>query len=258
MASRFGPGDWWQSLYDDIVAELFMVRRDARENSRTAWFLIHTLGLDPGSTAFDQCCGIGTLSLPLAENGVRVVGVDQSAEYVRRASEAAAARGLPCQFHAADAFTFTSPTPCDAALNWNTGFGNAADDDRNRQMLCRAFESLKPGSRFLLDYQHVARVLRQFQHTLSYRLATPAGEVLLLREGEADLAAGALRQRWTFVLPDGTRRERHSLVRLYLPHELARLLAEAGFEEVEFLGGIDGEPLELDSPRCIALARRPA
>ena len=73
-----------------------------------------------------------------------------------------------------------------------------------------------------------------------------------------DLAAGALRQRWTFVLPDGTRRERHSLVRLYLPHELARLLAEAGFDAVEFLGGIDGEPLELDSPRCIALARRPA
>src|SRR5262249_61008060 len=68
MASRFGPGDWWQSLYDDIVAELFMVSRDARENSRTAWFLIHTLGLDPGSTAFAQGCGIGTLLLPLPEN----------------------------------------------------------------------------------------------------------------------------------------------------------------------------------------------
>lgn len=246
--------DWWAELYDDLVAEIFMARRDPRETRRTAWFLIHTLGLDPGSVVFDQCCGIGTLSRPLAENGVRVVGVDQSRAYVERARRDAA--GLSCEFFAADAAAFVSPTPCDAGFNWNTGFGNA-DDGRNREMLHRAFESLKPGGRFALDYQHVPRVLRQFQHTLSYRLPTPDGEVILLREGVADLAAGELRQRWTFVLPDGTRRERHSLIRLYLPHELARLLAEAGFEVTDFLGGIGGEPLGLDSPRCVVVARRP-
>src|SRR5262245_927914 len=121
MAGGFVPG-WWQSLYDDIVAEIFMVRRDPRETSRTVWFLMRTLGLDPGAVGFDQCCGVGTLSVPLAENGVRVVGVDQSGEYVRRATEAAEVRGLPCEFHTADAFAFTTPALCDAAFNWNTGF----------------------------------------------------------------------------------------------------------------------------------------
>src|SRR5206468_2097504 len=76
MADEFAAGDWWRTLYDDTVAEIFMVRRDERETARTAWFLAHTLGLGEGSVALDQCCGIGTLALPLARTGVRVVGVD--------------------------------------------------------------------------------------------------------------------------------------------------------------------------------------
>jgi SAM-dependent methyltransferase len=244
-------------LYDDIVAELFLLRQDPQHTSQTSSFLIRTLGLEPGSTVFDQCCGTGTISLPMAGAGVRVVGVDQCEQYVRRASEAAAQQNLPAEFHVGDAFAFVAPTPCDGGFNWNTGFGNDSDDDRNREMLRRAFESLRPGGRFALDYQHVARVLRDFQHALTYRLPRPGGEVLLIRESEPDLPAGLLRQVWTFLLPDGTRRVRRSLVRLYLPAELAGLLRSVGFNDVTFGGGIDSQPLTLDSPRCIAIARRP-
>ena len=259
MGNEFAgePGAWWQTLYDDTVAEVLLLRRDPAETAATVRFLRDVLGLGPGASAFDQCCGTGTLALPLAEAGVRVTGVDQSEDYVRRATEEAGRRGLPCRFVAADAFAFAAPQPCDAAFNWNTGFGNHQDDGRNRDMLRRAFESLRPGGRFALDYQHVPRILRHFQRCLTHRLPTPAGDVIVLRESTADLAAGALRQRWTFLLPDGRRRERQSLVRLYLPHELAGLLAAAGFADVEFFGGTDGRPLDLDSPRCIALARRP-
>ena len=252
-----GFGEWWQTLYDDIVAELFLLRQDPRHTSHTAWFLIHTLGLDPGTVVFDQCCGTGTMSLPMAEAGVRVVGVDQCEDYVRRANETATNKSLAAEFHAGDAFAFVASTPCDAAFNWNTGFGNDPSDNRNREMLRRAFESLRPGGRFALDYQHVARLLRDFQHALTYRLSRPGGEVLLVRESEPDLPAGLLRQVWTFVLPDGTRRVRRSVIRLYMPYDLAELLRSVGFTDVAFLGGTDGQPLTLDSPRCIATARRP-
>jgi SAM-dependent methyltransferase len=257
MPDGFTGPDWWQTLYDDTVAALLLVRRDPAETTATVRFLIERLGLRQGATAFDQCCGIGSLALPLAECGVRVFGVDQSKEYVRRATDESDRRRLPCRFTAADALAFTAPEPCDAAFNWNTSFGNHPDDAGNRDMLRRAFESLKPGGRFALDYQHVPRVLRHFQHCLTHRLPTPTGDLIVLRESTVDLSAGALRQRWTFLMTDGRREERHSLVRLYLPHELAGLLAAAGFADVEFAGGVRGEPLTLDSPRCIALARRP-
>jgi SAM-dependent methyltransferase len=257
MADGFGNQDWWQLLYDDIVADLFLLRQDQEQTSKTASFLIRTLGLEPGSSVFDQCCGTGTISLPMAEAGIRVVGVDQSEHYVRRANEAANQRNLRADYQTGDAFAFVAPTPCDGGFNWNTGFGNDPDDDRNREMLRRAFESLRPGGRFALDYQHVARLLRDFQRALTYRLQQPGGEVLLVRESEADLPAGLLRQVWTFILADGSRRVRRSVVRLYLPADLAGLLRSVGFTDISFQGGIDGQPLTLDSPRCIAVARRP-
>jgi len=247
-------GDWWQSLYDDLVADLFLARSDPAELAATAAFLVRTLHLKPGDVVFDQCCGTGEVALALAQAGCRVVGVDQSSRYVERARLAAG--DAPCEFHAADAITFSLPGRCDAGFNWATGFGNA-DDSRNLQMLSSAFETLKPGGRFALDFQHVPRVLRDFQTCLVRRHAGPGGESVVLRESRVDLAAGELAQTWTFFLPDGRRVVRHSAVRLYLPHALGELMRAAGFVGLSYHGGLGGEALGLDSPRCVVVGVRP-
>jgi SAM-dependent methyltransferase len=251
--SNPAPADWWTPLYDDIVAEVFLVRKDQRELDATVSFLRQRLDLAPGGLVFDQCCGIGSLSAPLARAGLRVVGVDQCPAYIDRARADAA--GLDAVFHVGDAMTFTPPEPADAVVNWGTSFGNA-DDRGNLEMLRRAFETLRPGGRFALDYQHVPRVLRTFQPTRLHRLLQ-GGEILILRESEIDLPNGTLNQRWTFLLPSGERRVRHSSVRLYLPHELASMARACGFVDPTFHGGVEGEPLSLESPRCILVARRP-
>jgi SAM-dependent methyltransferase len=247
-------GDWWQSLYDDLVADLFLARADPAWLDATAAFLVRRLHLKPGDVVFDQCCGTGEVALALARAGCRVIGVDQSSRYVERARLAAG--DSPCEFHAADAITFSLPGRCDAGFNWGTGFGNA-DDGRNLRMLRGAFETLKPGGRFALDFQHVPRVLRDFQTCLVRRHAGPAGEAVVLRESRVDLAAGELAQTWTFFLPDGRRLVRHSAVRLYLPHALGELMRAAGFVELSYHGGLDGEALDLDSPRCVVVGHVP-
>jgi SAM-dependent methyltransferase len=247
--------DWWQSLYDDTVAEMFLVRQDPEELAATVAFLRDRLRLVQGDLVFDQGCGIGSLALPLARAGMHVVGVDQAGHYVQRARAEAAAEGLACEFVAADAVDFVPEQPCAGAFNWGTSFGNA-DDGRNLRMLHRVYQTLRPGGWFALDYQHVARVLQRFQACLVRRHAGPEGETVLLRESTLDLAGGSLRQRWTFLFPDGRRAVRHSAVRLYLPRALADMLVACGFGEVEFHGGVRGEPLTPDSPRCILVARR--
>jgi hypothetical protein len=124
-------------------------------------------------------------------------------------------------------------------------------------MLRRAFDAHRAGGRFALDYHNVPRVLRHFREHMVHRHSTPAGEILLLRESALRLDRGTLEQRWTFVLPDGRRREGHGTVRLYLPHALADMLRECGFTDVTFHGGVGGEPLGPESPRCVCLARKP-
>lgn len=247
---------WWAELYDDLLAEVLLVREDPAETARTLAYLTAQLRLTPGCRVLDQCCGIGSLAIPLAQAGYQVVGVDQADGYIGRA-RAEARAGLAVELYAADAFEFVARPPCRAVLNWWTSFGYAADDETNLQMLLRAFESLEPGGRLALDVMNLPGVLRSFAPTVTRRRPTAHGEVELIRESELDLARGVLRKLWRYTLPDGRRVEHVSMVRLYLPHSLAELACRAGFVDVVLHGELDASPLGLDSRRCILVATRP-
>lgn len=256
------PGPWWTTLYDDTVADLLLARRDPQALAQTLDFLASHLRLTAGALVYDQCCGIGSLAIPLSLRGHRVIGADQSARYIARAQREAAARGAPCSFHAADAFAFQPEVPCDAAFNWGIGFGNAVTDEQNLSMLVRAHATLRPGGWFALEYHNVPRILARFQPVLLHRAQRDDGEVMILRESELDLPAGLLRQRWTTMLPGspgspGERVVRDTAARLYLPDALGALLRRAGFTDVSYLGDAAGSRLTIESPRCICLARRP-
>ena len=248
---------WWSTLYDDLLTEMLLERADEAELAATVSFLAERLELRPGATVLDQCSGIGSVALPLAARGYRVIGVEQSEPYVARARRDAEARGLSCRFVAGDALAVGPGEPCDAGFNWWTSFGYTLDDRQNAEMLARAFEALVPGGRFVLDTLNLPGVLRGFREHVVTRRATSRGEVTLVRESRVDLGAGALLKRWTYFLPDGRRVEHDSTVRLYLPHTLGELFRSVGFTSVELFGSIAGDPLGLDSPRCLVLARRP-
>jgi SAM-dependent methyltransferase len=245
--------DWWSELYDDLLADVLLDGTTDAEVDATVLFLARELALSPGDRVFDQCCGTGRLAIPLARWGAEVVGVEQAARYVERARERARAAGVAPAFTVGDAFEHVPDRPCAAAINWWTSFGYLPDDDANARMLRRAFEALAPGGRFALDMPNVPGLLAAFRpHEITRR-----GETIMLRESRLDLARGLLHKRWTFLAPDGRRIERPSTIRLYTPDRLVALLEAAGFTGARVLGGVDGRPIALDSPRCIVIARRP-
>lgn len=249
--------DWWTDFYDEDLERGLLDTTSAAAIEETLGFLERVLAIRPGDRVFDQCCGNGRLALPLARRGYEVHGLDQAELYIRSAAELAAREGLSARFEAGDAFEQVCRPAARAALNWWTSFGYAPTAAENRRMIVRAFESLQPGAAFALDWLNVPGILRGFQRDVINRVATPQGELVLLRESRVDLAAGRLLKTWTWLRPDGERVRRESSVRLYLPHELRELFEAVGFVEVEFFGDTGGAALELDSPRCIVVGRRP-
>ncbi|MFE6864541.1 class I SAM-dependent methyltransferase [Nocardia sp. NPDC057668] len=246
---------WWADLYDDLLADQ-LLEREAGTVEPTLDFLLDRLDLRPGDSVYDQCCGIGSLTIPLAARGLRALGVDQAAGYIERARWDAENAGVTAEFAAANACDFVPPEPVDAVFNWWTSFGYGTDAD-NQRMLDRAFESLCPGGRFALDTMNLSGVLRGFQRDNVLHRETPRGRVLLLRETTIDLPSGRMLKDWTYFV-DGHLETRHrSSVRLYLPDAVAAMLATAGFTDIDLLGDLTGAALTLDSPRLIALARRP-
>ena len=237
---------WWRDLYDERVARVLLDAVDDAESEATADFLVERLRLSAGDRVLDQCAGTGRLSAPLAARGLAVVAVEQCDAYVGRIHERAPA----VEAIAGDAFEFVARPPCAAAFNWWTSFGYVADDAGNLRMLRRAFESVQPGGRFALDFLNLPQILRTFRaHEVTHR----AG-LTLTRDTTLDLVRGLMHKRWR-IDPGAVVRD--TTVRAYQPHELVRLAEQAGFADIALVGSIRGEPLELDSPRCILLARRP-
>jgi len=249
--------DWWISFYDDSFADVVMDTGEDETARRTAELLAQRLALPPGAAVLDQGCGQGRLSLPLARRGFRVVGVDLSPEYVRRAAERAESADLPCKFYAADAFDFVPDEACDGAFNWWSSFGYAEEDERNLQMLRRAWEALRPGGRFALDYYGAPHLLRTFSAELRLQYRTRSGSAEVLRTGRLEFATGMLEQEWRFADRKGAEQRRCSRTRLYMPHELCALARRAGFVDPEVYSDLEQAPFTLASPRCVLLARKP-
>lgn len=249
---------WWPKLYDDLLADVLLERGDAAELAATLSFLETALALRPGQRVFDQCCGIGSIALPLAQRGFDVIGCDLMTDYIARAKDEAQRIAVQLELVAADALAFTAEPGCDGAFNWWTSFGYFPSDDDNARMLAQAFASLRPGGRFALDFMNVPGVLRNFRPRVETRRTTRRGEVLLIRDSAVDLRTMAMTKQWRYLLPDGSEHRHDSWVRMYLPHELVALLERVGFTDVALYGDLALEALTLDSPRCIAVARRPA
>jgi SAM-dependent methyltransferase len=252
-------GPWWRGFFDARFAALWLTPQGAAGEAALArevervWTLLE---LRAGERVFDQCCGIGRLALPLARRGAVVLGVEQSAEYVAQARARAQGPGLACEFVCADAFEYVPEASCDAALNWYTSFGFAAEDARNEAMLRCALAALRPDGRFALECGNAARVLRRFQPRLRARYVTAAGAVEVVRDSALDVARGVLHQRWSYALPSGETVVRTGSARLYLPSELRAMLLRVGFADVRVRGEDGAGELSLDSARCVLLARR--
>lgn len=256
MSSDSNGSHWWESFYEDTPFELYLTRHNQAEVDDTIKFLTEKLHLTPGARIFDQCCGLGSMSIPLALAGFALVGVDLCGKYIKAAQTQAAEKGLTStQFFQGDACSFVPSESCDAAFNWYTSFGYYPDDDNNRKMLERAFEALKPGTRFALDFANFQHIVHDFKPSLTSSLDSPEGKITIVRE--CTLEDGIMKQHWTFTMPDGRELVHNSELRAYMPADVERLFSEAGFVEVETFGNIDGEPLDDDSPRCIVVGRRP-
>ncbi len=250
--------NWWSSFFDDDYAAYGLSGTPQDLLQQATDFLWRMLELQPGQTVFDQCCGIGRMSLPLAARGTRVIGVEQAASYVTAARREADRQSLPCRFYNDDAFRFVTPEPCDAAFNWFTSFGYLPDDTANVRMLHRVMESLKPGGRFVLDSLNLPKVFADFHTNRFERSAAPGQDgLIILYENTPDFMTGMLDSNWTLIRPEGRRDIRRVATRMYLPSDFVRMFRDAGFVDVKLFGWVDGEPLTRLSRRCIVFGRKP-
>ena len=104
------------------------------------------------------------------------------------------------------------------------------------------------GGSFLVDTVNAFALGRRYQEAMWDELES--GGVMLHR-GSFDLLKGRNEVTWTFIREDGSRSELTHSLRIYTPHELARMFDAAGLTVVDSWGGFDGQELGFDTWRLI-------
>lgn len=251
--------DWCEEFFDDAFAEHHLVRNNQDEIESIVCFLKEKLSLSPGDTIFDQCCGVGSLSVPLAKRGYKTIGIDLIPSYIQKATNDAEESGVGenCHFYASNAYSYTTAEPCDAAINWWTSFGYTPDDAQNIKMLECVYSSLKPGAWFALDYMNTAHRLKEFGQQKESIQKISKDDATIIWRSVLNEQEKMIVKTWSYTGKDRkTITKQGGGAKLYTKNDLGRLLQLCGFKNISFYGSIAGEPLSDVSPRCIVVAQK--
>lgn len=216
--------------------------------------ILARVGVGPGASVLDLCCGPGRFSLEFARRGFHVTGVDRTVAYLDEARMRASSEGLAIDLVQQDMREFRRPEAFDLAICLFTSFGYFEDWRDDLRVAENLHACLRPGGRLVIEMvgkEVIARGFRPMEATW----VDEERKVLMLEERKLRNAFGWVDTTWTLVR--GTERVSRSFgLRLYAGTELDALLRRAGFDEVQILGGLDGSPYDQTARRLVAIAAR--
>lgn len=221
-----------------------------------------------GSPILELGCGTGRVLLPLARQGYRITGVDLSRPMLEVARSKVAAEGLSGQVTLSrqdmremeldDRFNLAF-----AAIN---SFMHLLSTDDQLAALARIRHHLNPGGLLILDLFNpdLSRLLEaRGQVGLAKVMTDPDTGHRLMRFHSDKVDLGEQTIHVTFVLDelDSEGNVQRTLfpfsIRYLFRFELELLLRHAGFEIEGIYGTYDLDEFDGDSPKMIAVARRP-
>lgn len=210
----------------------------------------------------DLACGIGRISIPLAENGYNVVGLDISPSYIQRANEYAIEDGVSdnTRFVIGDmrklASILSDYAGFDAIVNMWTSMGYW-DEETDLNILRQSLILTKPGGLFVMHTANRDTLIRRFQ---ARDFSFGDDGLVVLMERELDLESSRMINFWSYYRREGedlrflNRMEINH--RVYSLHELKDQFQDAGWKVLESYGGFDQQPLSTDTFNMIIVAQR--
>lgn len=231
---------WWETFFDVDYLRLWEAAETPGRAEREAAGLWSLLNLAEGSRVLDAPCGYGRVSLPLAQRGAVVLGVDQSADLL---AEAERRRGdLPpdrLRYLRHDLRTPLAESGFDAALNIfsSLGYGSESEDIA---VLSTLRGAVRPGGLVFVESMHRDRIVVNLSQSPRSCLRLPDG-TLLVEEHKLDPIAGRVETAWYWSGPSGTGQKAAS-IRCYTATELVRLLEAAGLGVRSVHSGCSAEP----------------
>jgi SAM-dependent methyltransferase len=233
--------EWWQDFFDQDYVDAWGPLFSKEQSRQDAATLLDILGLGDDAQVLDAPCGYGRVSLPLADLGVRVVGVDQSAELLAKGRGERGGHSEErlryVQHNLREPMDFVEEESCDAAINLFSSVGYGTDDD-DVAIFRNIAAALKPKAPLFIDTMHrdaiVARYARDQKPGIKRDGST------LWEEQDFDPVRGTMKTTWFWDGPQG-KGQKSATIRIYALSELHHILELAGFGIDEVRKGVSHE-----------------
>jgi len=245
--------EWWEDIYNRQIYFDLYEKEDTRLAEKEVQQVVTLLHPRDEAHILDLCCGYGRHSIPLAQRGFHVSGVDISGKQIQHAREVARKAHTQLDFHVADARKLNFNEAFEVVVIMFVSFGFFKDDHENKEVLQGVFRALKPGGKLLLDFWNREKEIREFKPTSCEIIR----DFIVLKEWQFDAVAGRLNWKNTVIFPDGKRESWEHSVRAYTVAELKALVEETGLQFEAVYGSLAGEEFTLDSPSAIIIATKP-
>lgn len=241
---------WFEQFFGGLYKQVLSRQFAAGRTLAQVKIVKRLLGLRKGHSVLDVPCGMGRLTIPLAQMGLRMTGVDLTPGFVRTARAAARAADVNARFVQSDMRRIDFDGEFDAAFNWFGSFGYFSERD-NLAFCRRVHRALRPGGKFLVEGLNRSWLVKNFYPDSD---ETVSG-VRILHTHRWDARTSRIRDTWTMSARGRCERRRIS-IRIYSGSELRELLRRAGFAHVRLMGYPPLGRLGRHSRRLVAVATK--
>lgn len=217
------------------------------------------LALEQHGPVLDLCCGTGIVTVPLADTGLNVVGVDISAAMLETAK--AKTKGDNPTFVLGDALEFTTTQRFGLVLMTGNAFQCFLTERDIRALLANVYKCLRSGGVFIFDTRlpegHDFTLDDDFQLWSEYQDAAGNPVRFFAKQAAFDAEQGVLHYEMQDVFADGTVKPSTETLKFTPLPRLLELLQGAGLEVTSRYQNWLLEPFEEGGAAVVLEAKRP-
>ena len=247
MAEWFESEDFWTTygpiMYDDNLWA---------EAPDVADYVCKIAGLKKGSKVLDAACGIGRISIELAERGLDVTGVDITSSVLEAAKDMAESQKLKIDFIQQDLRDFCRKDYFDCAINLYTSFGYCDSKEDDYKILKNIALSLKKDGIFIMECVSRETAIMYFTKGEQFERAGFTVNTEFSVKG----AWEGLCSKWILTDKDNHKIEHEYTQRLYSAPQLRDKLLECGFTSAQVYGDFDYSPYNENARTMILVAKK--
>lgn len=206
---------------------------------------------DENSSILDLGCGQGRITIPLANEGYKIIGLDASPDLLTAAFKRAEKGNTTVKFINEDMRNLSFENEFDVIINIGTAFGYIESSDEEKEILSKVFRALKPNGVFIQETENRELKLKNSLGKVWHEM----GGIPVFSDRKFDVDTGRWEEKISWFA-DGVIKQKILNVRLYAATELVSLHKDAGFKDISLFGGFDFSPLHMNSERILLVSRK--